>query len=98
MTAEDNEKNMPPSNQVERHIQTLLLAAIVGLLAWNFNTTQNTQVELAALRTDVNVLKSTVAVATQNRYTNMDASAEHGRIWDRMDRLENRLERVEGVD
>jgi len=88
----------PGGFNLERHVQTIMLSIVTGLLAWNYTTTQGTQVDLAALRAqteglraDVNKVQVYMEKAANDRYSRSEALADHRLIIESIDRIEERV-------
>ena len=58
---ETAEKEPLDRTSIERHLQTLIVVIIVGLLGWVGNTVQETQVAVAKLTVEMEFLKIEVA-------------------------------------
>ncbi|HML29179.1 MAG TPA: hypothetical protein PKE16_10135 [Hyphomicrobium sp.] len=90
------------SHAIERHIQTILLTVVCGLLAWNYSTTQQAQVDLAALRAqteqlraDVNKLQATVERTAADTYSRTQATADRVALELKIDKLDERVRTLE---
>lgn len=98
----DEPQKLSATHAIERHIQTLLMTAACGLLAWNYTTTQRAQVDLAALRAqtellraDVNKLQITMDTSTRDQYTRRQADADRLLFETKIEKLEARVRELE---
>jgi hypothetical protein len=91
---------------MERHIQTLIGAVLIGLVFWMGTTLNNTSTgmavldeRVATLTGEVTALRTQVANGIDDRYRKTDASRDLARVWnhfaavdDQLDELERRIE------
>ena len=76
--SEDSEKSRI---SIERHLQTLIVVIIVGLLGWVGTTVQETQVAVAKLTVELEFLKKEIQAPTRKFET----------IETRLDSIERKL-------
>lgn len=103
MSEQDLEdKPITVSRALERHLQTVLLSAVIALLMWNFNTVQKATLDLTALRAqtelmraDVTKLQASIERNTEERYTAAQAEASHASIDAKLEKLDERLRIIE---
>ena len=66
----------PAKTTLERHIQTLISAAALALLAWNFLQVQNLTVQVARMSEKLAALTERVDVTVEHRYNSVDAARD----------------------
>lgn len=94
----EEQKEEPRFAIFERHISTLIGAVLLGLLVWNWNTTQNMSVRFAVMENSIQNLTfqiTKLSEATKDRYTSGQAVRDHAVIQRDIDRLELRINAVE---
>lgn len=76
----DNEVQLQRNN-IERHLQTLIVVIVVGLLGWVGTTVQETQVAVAKLSVEIEFLKTEI----------QKPSSKFKEIEARLDRIESAI-------
>ena len=71
---------------MERHLQTLIVVIIVGLLGWVGTTVQSTEVAVARLTVELEVLKERIQIPDK----------KFAEIEKRLDSIEQQLQRMRG--
>ena len=71
---------------MERHLQTLIVVIIVGLLGWVGTTVQSTEVAVAKLTVELEVLKEKIQIPDK----------KFAEIEKRLDNIEQQLQRMRG--
>ncbi|WP_275289164.1 hypothetical protein [Halomonas elongata] len=87
----------------ERHLQTLLLTLVAGLIAWQgvttlklIETTARQDERITQLITMTEQLRNDLKDADSQYMTNQDASLYRQQMNGRIDALDNRVSRLEG--
>ena len=82
--------------RLEQHVGTIMQAMVIGLLAWSLKTNVDMRTEIGILQAKMENLQATVAQGTSDRYRGTDAAREFGGVWSELQRLNNRVDRLEG--
>ncbi len=84
---------------VERHLQTIMMAIVIGGGAYFFMAVQDLKVQVATQIVKIEALERALSAAGKDRYTAADASKDLGEINRSIARVEAALEalRAEGA-
>jgi len=92
----------------ERHVQTVIQVIVIAIVAWVGKTTQDSSIEIARLSERIEGMKSnikTLSNKVNDRYTSDDAVKDMQIIdrrfqgfGERFERIERRLEKLEGQE
>lgn len=87
---------------VERHLQTIMGAVLVGLVFWVGTTLSTAETQMAVLEervvtlaSEVHALRSQVAKGIDDRYRRGDAQNDFGRVWNHFAEVDDRLDEIE---
>ena len=81
--------------RLEQHIGTIMQVLIVGLLAWSLKTNVETTTQIGVLQSEVRNLQTTVQQGTNDRYRGSDAARDFAPVWNELNRLSNRIDKIE---
>lgn len=83
---------------IERHIQTILTGLLLAGIVWIASTVNTLQQQVAVVQVEVKATNEKVTNATANRFDANDAEAQLEIRDLKIERLEDRVERLERGD
>jgi outer membrane murein-binding lipoprotein Lpp len=92
----DKEPSVSPSI-LERHIQTVLTGLLLAGVIWIASSVNTLQQNVAVLEVQVRATNEKVSAGTANRFDSNDAAAQLEIRDLKIERLEDRVERLEAV-
>lgn len=84
-----------PAWRLEQHVGTILQLMVVGLLGWSLTAIVNLKSEVGVVMARLEALQNTVAQGTSDRYRGSDAARDNAALWNEINRMSSRIDKLE---